>query len=1495
MKKYRITSIPQSLPKAQFGNQGDGNASLDWGQTMHVAGDPDSKDPKYRAELDDWANNLKKSLPDVYKDYSTDQIKELYESGNLIATEAYEGEMIPSYTLPEVEITPQSQLPYWNQITDAQRELILEGNKPTDPAIIEKYGYDIFAPKHNPMLRSAIQQVRDGHGLINPRTGKRNPTYTEDLNNNLVYPGLAVAAIPLAMQAAPTVWAGANANLLGIGGTSLMDAAGIYGAYEGGKALPGDISEFAEDPSWAGAGNIGLDALGLAGGVLSLKNAMPGIKNAYNTVATGNSPLPVAWKSGLNEGNINTAYQGSKNFDALKGANLTDDEAVVVRKYLHNSNNLTDAERTAFNKIVKDNSLVNQNINSPVSRIADYHIKGREYPTTYGSKIGFNRPVSWSVGSKGDGAAFSGSGNQRIVIPEKYANQSAPEFFKMPLTENVNLQDLINTTNVGTKERPVFQQTAKLLDERELLGNPNFKVIGRDNTGHFNDIIVKPEVIKRSAVDIKYGNPGGHLTDTETAFLKEIQKDGSYSGNPRILQEMIDNPLSKKSRTRFNSNFLEPNKALITRMNDNLLRGIPNRPLRNTVKAGIASAVGAPYGYIGASLLLEEAEKNAVNRKLNTPLFHTRFNGDPTMTYGDTTINLNNKNLGVGTSKSYSENAAAILGGDFIDNTNDTVKTAEEWENSTGLYSDKDLKVSDIESFYGIENGEFKVGKTGDFNKNTKIVPNRYGATNINKAEVKDGQLRLTDKENNPIYHNTIKRGKAILYSPSSKSSSFISFSSPKKGAEQINDFMSNNKDAQYIILDNGRFRHYASNPEGLSTKNQQNYYSQDYLYPEEKGYNIVIQKKYGGDLPKAQNGKPIKVDNPADPRLHQYMDSLNLYNAYQKQLEMLPEDGDLKGDPVPRRTDYLDIFYQGAKGIDPGTAYYKNIKEFKDAEVARTEFNKKYPSTMPGYPDFNAAEKDPDFKKYYPDLDAATNIETFKAMLAHQEALGHGRKSDADLALYYDNLDFYNPAVTGYWSTPDLGHSTIKPTERYFGSSWNPVYAEPKQPYEYTGDQNDLEKFRGKPIVAGSGKTFKGAGSGNPSSRSELSLAREEHRDIVKAQMEELKEKGFYNPEGRVSGRNEDTQEWQEALAKYENKEVVSSTPKTLKKPKEIKEPETPEGYTLKTGYRGRDGIYYGNKYLPTTSKGKTHPVPGGPTMQDYWIKYPNERPKDKDLVSKQKGGSSEVDFNMNPAKIDNTYVDIKIPQNYTMPVDNTAIVEETIVEPTPQTIDFEGLKKGIAQAESLGGTLMMNPESTATGLYGQRFSEIEDIYKGTREEFAKDTVYQNELFKKRFYEGLEDTETTALQKDAADLYDEYKTQIDGFSFSHEDIAALSNFIGRQGTREYFGYVLRDGKTLEEAFPSKYGENAQQKNKTPEEYLAITRPFYTKQKEKSKGGETFKIYSDYINGHLDGTPMYKKGGDIYDKLNRVYYKEAKALGLSSPNFIMTHLIDRSH
>jgi hypothetical protein len=54
-------------------------------------------------------------------------------------------------------------------------------------------------------------------------------------------------------------------------------------------------------------------------------------------------------------------------------------------------------------------------------------------------------------------------------------------------------------------------------------------------------------------------------------------------------------------------------------------------------------------------------------------------------------------------------------------------------------------------------------------------------------------------------------------------------------------------------------------------------------------------------------------------------------------------------------------------------------------------------------------------------------------------------------------------------------------------------------------------------------------------------------------------------------------------------------------------------------------------------------------------------------------------------------------------------------------------------------------------------------------------------------------------------------------------------------------------------------------------------------------------IYVNFINGKLDGTPQYELGGKVYDKLNRVFYTDAKKSGMSSPNYIMTRIMNRTN
>ena len=172
----------------------------------------------------------------------------------------------------------------------------------------------------------------------------------------------------------------------------------------------------------------------------------------------------------------------------------------------------------------------------------------------------------------------------------------------------------------------------------------------------------------------------------------------------------------------------------------------------------------------------------------------------------------------------------------------------------------------------------------------------------------------------------------------------------------------------------------------------------------------------------------------------------------------------------------------------------------------------------------------------------------------------------------------------------------------------------------------------------------------------------------------------------------------------------------------------------------------------------------------------------------------------------------------------------EEYTVPEDPNVINFEKLKKGVSSVESLDGVLMINPESSATGLYGQRYSELEnlDLTGGlSREDFSENIDYQNKIFEMRYNDQLKGI--PGLKKSAYDLTEEYKSQLDipdknVWNYSLDEVAALVNFLGRGGARKYFGNVLRDGKSLEKVFPKLYGKKAKQKNKTPEEYLRLYR-----------------------------------------------------------------------
>ena len=176
----------------------------------------------------------------------------------------------------------------------------------------------------------------------------------------------------------------------------------------------------------------------------------------------------------------------------------------------------------------------------------------------------------------------------------------------------------------------------------------------------------------------------------------------------------------------------------------------------------------------------------------------------------------------------------------------------------------------------------------------------------------------------------------------------------------------------------------------------------------------------------------------------------------------------------------------------------------------------------------------------------------------------------------------------------------------------------------------------------------------------------------------------------------------------------------------------------------------------------------------------------------------------------------------------------------------DLALLKKGLSHVESSDGTDMMNPESSATGLYGQLFNAVKDrpeLEGVTREQFAEDLDLQNEVFQMRYDGRLEPGTRTGIRDSVQDLRKKYDKQLKSEEINDVELGALINFLGRDGARQYLGYHVRDGRALEDVFPDKFGPGAEQANKTPKEYIERFREVYQnggriKKKSKSRVNE---------------------------------------------------------
>lgn len=177
-------------------------------------------------------------------------------------------------------------------------------------------------------------------------------------------------------------------------------------------------------------------------------------------------------------------------------------------------------------------------------------------------------------------------------------------------------------------------------------------------------------------------------------------------------------------------------------------------------------------------------------------------------------IDLTNKHLSNVNTKS---KVNMVLANEFVETKyKNNIRKAKNFKHTTDtLIGDRRIKLSNINKFYGIENGKLKIDNIDNFSDETTVIPVRNpNRSKIKKVIQKDNKLHLIDAKNDttPINSFRLPEKDKIIFSDENGNAIFVNDlrnenvrNKLNKSLETINRYP--------ILIDNGRYDHYS--PDG--------------------------------------------------------------------------------------------------------------------------------------------------------------------------------------------------------------------------------------------------------------------------------------------------------------------------------------------------------------------------------------------------------------------------------------------------------------------------------------------------------------------------------------------------------------------------------------------------------------------------------------------------------------------------------------------------------
>jgi hypothetical protein len=437
-------------------------------------------------------------------------------------------------------------------ITKANPQVIASMEKEIDPSKITAWDYAKF---YGNVLMDPLNAMK----YSNEHGGRDMPIdyfSQQDYNPSLFLSALPAAGlygagaltntgrtvISGANNLGRAAWQAANSPIRNIPGLTPMNLVNLGIGVNSANNLSSDINTgyYGSDAPLAEkilkGVETGLGVLGSPGTGNMLLSGARNIGRGYNTVATGNSFLPIAWKVENNIGPLGSSKYLTRNY--------TDAEIGLLDKYGRGMSRLTPQEWEQMETLTRSGATDFSKGQYPISRQLGYYDQlSDESRAIANLKRGdtFNTPLektirTWSVGVK---PVTNTDVTTRLVIPSRYTKNLGTDFAAMPYGDK--------RLSFIWGDKP----NLRAIGENELMGNipGGFKVIGTTNEKGFRNIIIKPL------------GGGRSITSTQPGMLNS-QRSGFSLGNSGTSTSsgFVDDIIDKANADNFNFYTSEANQ-----------------------------------------------------------------------------------------------------------------------------------------------------------------------------------------------------------------------------------------------------------------------------------------------------------------------------------------------------------------------------------------------------------------------------------------------------------------------------------------------------------------------------------------------------------------------------------------------------------------------------------------------------------------------------------------------------------------------------------------------------------------------------------------------------------------------------------------------------------------------------------------------------------------------------------------------------------------------